>query len=132
MGWRSRRPDRRFVMRGPEIVNVIGRMRTNDHLFVKWWRKENDFIDYDLLDHFLENLTDTEEIGGIDLLTMDEMWHEVERVSDNHVRLVHGDNGDVIGWLHEGKSGMRSHTCDLTAENLMKIFDIETKGNPIH
>lgn len=119
-------------MRGPEILNEIEKMRTTDHLFVKWWRKENDFLDYDTLDHFIENVSEKEEIGGIDLLTMDDMWHEVERVGGEHVRLVQGKEGDKIGWLHEGKTGVLSHTCDFTPENLLKIFDIETKGNPIH
>lgn len=119
-------------MRGPEIVNEVTRMRTSDHMFVKWWRKENDFLDYDLLDHFLETISDNEEIGGIDLLTMDEMWHEVEKIGGEHVRLVNGEKGNVIGWFHEGKTGVKSHTCDFTPENLLKIFDVETKGNPIH
>jgi len=119
-------------MRGPEITKEINEHLTSEHQFVKWWRKENDFLDFDLINRFMDNLSSNDEIGGIDLLTMEEMWREVKRVSGDKVKLVEDENGKFVGWLHESKEGLKSYTCKYTPENLMNIFDSETRGNPIH
>jgi hypothetical protein len=124
--------ERRFAMRGPEITKHIREHLTSDHRFVKMWRKENDFLDYDLVERFMNNITDDEDIGGLDLLTMDEMWDELKRIGGEKVSRIHGSEGDIVGWLHKGKEGLKSYTCDFTPENLMKIYDVETRGNPVH
>ena len=118
-------------MRGHDAVVTLNERRTDKHFFVKWWRKEEDFLDYDLIDRFVENTRGTEEIGGIDLLTMDDMWNEVRRVGGSRVTLLHGTGGDSVEWVHKGKSGIRKNTCAFTPETLMQIFDIETKGNAV-
>jgi hypothetical protein len=118
-------------MRGREIVAALNERRTEKHCFVKWWRKEEDFLDYDLIDRFVENTGGTEEIGGIDLLTMDEMWNEVRRIGGTRVTLLHNENGDRVEWVHEGKTGLRTNVCAFTPETLMEIFDVETRGNPV-
>jgi hypothetical protein len=118
-------------MRGHDAVAAINDQRTEKHCFVRWWRKEEDFLDYDLIDRFVENTGGTEEIGGIDLLTMDDMWKEVRRVSGSRVTLLHGTNGDSVEWTHRGKTGERKNSCGLTPETLMQIYDVETKGNAI-
>lgn len=118
-------------MRGREIVVALDERRSEDHRFVKWWRKETDFLDYDLIDRFVENTGGTMEIGGIDLLTMDDMWNEVKRVGGTRVTLLHDENGDKVRWVHEGKAGLRTNVCPYTPETLMEIFDVETKGNPV-
>jgi hypothetical protein len=114
-----------------EIMKLIGERRTDEDRFVKWWRKEEDFLDYDLIDRFLENSTAGEEIGGIELLTLEEMWEEVKRVGGTRVNRVHDENGDRVEWLHKAKDGMRSEVCMYTPEMLMTIFDVETRGNPV-
>ena len=118
-------------MRGREIVTALNKRRTDEHYFVKCWRKEEDFLDYDLIDRFLENTGGSEEIGGIDLLTMDDMWNEVRRVSGSRVTLLHDQNGDKVEWVHKGKTGVRTNVCAFTPETLMEIYDVETKGNPV-
>jgi len=118
-------------MRGQEIVKTISERRSEKLCFVKCWRKEEDFLDYDLIDRFLENTKGTDEFGGIDLLTMDDMWNEVTRVSGSRVTLLHGTDGDRVEWVHKGKKGVQKITCAYTPETLMEIFDVETKGNPV-
>jgi hypothetical protein len=118
-------------MKGREIVDTVNKRRSNDHRFVKWWRKESDFLDYDLVDHFVDSVGGADEIGGVDLLTMDDMWQEVRRVSGTRVTLLHGSDGDKVRWVHEGKSGVSTNVCRYTPETLMEIFDVETKGNPV-
>lgn len=118
-------------MRGREIIANLGTRRNEEHRFVKWWRKEQDFVDFDLLDHFIENTGGSDEIGGIDLLTMDEMWDEVRRVTGTRVALLHDAGGDKVTWAHKGKTGLHVNVCPYTAETLLEIFDVETKGNPV-
>ncbi|MFA7404523.1 MAG: hypothetical protein WC007_11035 [Pelobacteraceae bacterium] len=118
-------------MRGREIIEALDKRRTEDHRFVKWWRKEEDFLDYDLIDRFVENTGGTVEIGGIDLLTMDDMWNEVKRVGGTRVTLLHDETGDRVQWVHKGKTGVHTNVCTFTPETLMEIFDVETKGNPV-
>ena len=118
-------------MRGQDIIKTLNERRSEDFCFVKCWRKENDFLDNDLIDRFLENIKGTEEFGGIDLLTMDDMWSEVSRVGGSRVTLLHSKDGDRVEWIHKGKSGVRTNVCDYTPQTLIEIYDVETKGNPV-
>ncbi len=118
-------------MRGSEIISTLDSRRTDNHQFVKWWRKEEDFLDYDLIDRFIDNTTSGEEIGGLDLLTMDEMWNEIVRVCGTQVKRVLDASGDKVEWVHSGKGGTTTHVCAYTPESLMEIFDTETRGNPV-
>ncbi len=118
-------------MRGRDVVKTINERVGREHRFVRWWRNEEDFLDYDLIDRFVVNHSDSEEIGGLELLTMEEMWGELKRVGGERVKLVHSDTGETVEWLHKGKSGVHRDVCPYTAETLMTIFDVETHGNPV-
>ncbi|RNC67468.1 MAG: hypothetical protein ED859_14665 [Desulfuromonadales bacterium] len=118
-------------MRGSEIKRMLTENVRSEHRFVRWWRKENDFFDYDLIDRFLEGVSSGEEIGGIELLTMDEMLEELRRVSGNRVTVVHGEAGDSVKWIHGGSGGERVDVCMYTPEALLTIYDAETRGNPV-
>jgi hypothetical protein len=118
-------------MKGREIYSTVVNLRSDEHRFVKWWRKENDFLDYDLIDRFVDNVEHAEEIGGFDLLTLDEMWAEVKRVVGKRINLVHEVKGDRVEWTHMGKDGMRNEVCIYSPETIMHIFDVETRGNPV-
>jgi len=118
-------------MRGQEIITILQDKRNEKDCFVKWWRKEEDFLDYDLVDRFMANFSGAEEIGGISLLNMDEMWEELKRIGGTRVVLLHDAGGDKVRWVHKGKNGITTEICPYTAETLMAIFDTETKGNPV-
>ncbi|NVN98906.1 MAG: hypothetical protein HXX17_06235 [Geobacteraceae bacterium] len=118
-------------MRGAEISSALVKLRSDEHSFVKWWRKENDFLDYDLIDRFMDNINHAEEIEGFELLTLDEMWQRVEQVCGSRVNLVHSGKGDQVEWTYPGKSGTHHEVCIYSPETVMSIFDIETKGNPV-
>lgn len=118
-------------MSGSEIEKTLEERDATTQLFVKWWRKENDFLDYDLVDRFIKNTSGTVEIGGIDLLTMDDMWNEVKRIGGTRVKLLHDRSGDRIEWHVKGKKGLRTKVCNYTPQALMTIFDRETDGNPV-
>lgn len=119
-------------MKKSEILEKIKEQRNASHYFVKWWRKENDFVDYELIDRFIDDADDTKEMEGFNLLTMDEMWNVLQKVSGINVKLLHNISGDKVEWVHIGKSGTKTQTCVYTPETLMTIFDVETKGNPIN
>jgi len=118
-------------MKGREIVTTLKEHARAEHCFVKWWRKEEDFLDYDLIDRFLEHVTKDEEIGGAELLTMNDMLNEVKRVCGTRVKFIHEPSGDRIEWAHRAQKGVKTHVCAYTPEALMTIFDVETHGNPV-
>ena len=118
-------------MRESEILKMIEERRNENHHFVKWWRKEDDFFDYDLIERFKENAGSNKELGGIDLLTMDDMWNELKRIAGARVKLMHDTSGQSVEWVHTGKAGTKTQVCTYTPETLMTIFDVETKGNPV-
>lgn len=118
-------------MKEYEMLKMIEERRSENHRFVKFWRKENDFVDYDLIESFVENAGSNKELGGIELLTMDDMWNELKRVAGARVKLVRDTSGDKVEWVHEGKTGTKTQVCTYSPETLMTIFDVETKGNPV-
>lgn len=118
-------------MKGNEILKVLDEQRNKEHKFIKWSRKEDDFVDYDLIERFIDNFSGSTELDNISLLTMEEMWHELQRLAGKRVQLVSGSAGDSVEWVHHGKKGTTTQNCPYTAENLMTIFDIESKGNPV-
>jgi hypothetical protein len=122
----------RCAMRGSDIITSINERRTDKHCFIKWWRKEEDFLDYDLIDRFVENTVGSEEIGGFELLTLDDMWDEVRRIGGSRVTLVHcTESGDKVKWTHKGKAGISNTVCAFSPESLMQIYDVETRGNAV-
>jgi hypothetical protein len=118
-------------MTSREVLKKINENRKAEHIFVRWTRRENDFADYDLVDRFIDNLSSGEEIGDVDLITMDEMWHEIKRISKDTVRLNSTTSGETVEWRHKGKDGVTTQICPYTASTLMTIFDVETRGNAI-
>ncbi len=118
-------------MKEYEMLKIIEERRNENHHFVKLWRKENDFVDYDMIERFIENAGSNKDLGGIDLLTMDDMWNELKRIAGTRVKLVHDTTGDNVEWVHEGKTGTKTQVCAYTPETLITIFDVETKGNPV-
>jgi hypothetical protein len=118
-------------VRESEILKMIEERRNENHHFVKWWRKEDDFLDYELIERFIENAGSNKELEGIDLLTMDDMWNELKRIAGARVKLMHDTTGDKVEWVYKGKTGTKTQVCAYTPETLMSIFDVETKNNPV-
>jgi hypothetical protein len=118
-------------MRVLDLEKTLSEHQEENYRFVKCWRKEEDFLDYDLIDRFLKNTRATDEFGGCDLLTMEDMWGEVKRVGGTRVKLLHDKKGDMVEWVHKGKTGTRTNVCAFTPETLMEIFDVEVRGNPV-
>jgi len=122
--------ERRPTMSGREVVRAVEATKTPDHRFIKWWRKENDFTDLELIDTFIAGVGSSDEIGGFELLDMDQAWRLVTRLCPDRVSRRTFDRHEEIIWDRKGKDGaLRSYRCDFSPEFLLKIFDVETRGN---
>lgn len=119
-------------MKGTELVAAIEARRRPDLQFIKWWRREEDFLDYDLIDRFLQNTDPEEEIGGFELVGMDEVWERVKHVAGDRVRHEMREESDSVEWKRGAEGGeIRKFSCAWSPENLLKILDVETRGSVI-
>lgn len=118
-------------MKSNEILQDLKQAKLNGKEFIKWWRRENDFADYEMIDRFIER-GDHAEIENYTLLDMDEMWELAKTWKSSGLRCIKSEDGKTIEWQHTGKDGQpRTHTCPYNAESLMTIFDVETRGDTI-
>ena len=113
-------------MTGREVLEQIKTTRTSDQQFIKWWRKEEDWLDFDVIDTFVANTSDSEEIGGFELVGYDEMWAFLEKVAPGRVAKTQRGGEYLVSW--KKKSG-EERECLYTPQALVDIFDTETGGN---
>ncbi len=119
-------------MTGNELKRDIRNNSSSVRCFIKWWRKENDFADYELVDHFLENLSPKSEIEGYQLLTMGEMLQELKRHEPTRVWVDTQHGEKVLHWQHAGSDGvLREDTYRYMPEVLMALFDKVTHGDTL-
>ena len=112
-------------MRESEIVKELKEKRLADQVFIKWWRKEEDCLDIDLVDRFMADSGKNLEVGGYELYTMDQMWDELKKVCGDRVAKGEKDGMPVVFWTRKGEK----RSCPLLPESLLEIFDSETRGN---
>jgi hypothetical protein len=113
-------------MKGSEVqAQIIEQNQEGRYAFISWWRREEDWLDYDLLDRFVANASPDEEIDGFSLLTLEEMWEQLIKVAGGRVMRVEGYVGGKIVWEHKGER----REYPFSADAIMEIFDEETEGN---
>ena len=119
-------------MNGNELFKQLEELRKENHQFIKWWRKENDFVDIELLDSFCETVKAGDEFEGFELLDMEQLWEIVKRLCGDRVMRTQRDGHEVINWERLDKQGAkRTISCSFAPEFLLQIFDVETRGNYI-
>ena len=120
-------------MKGKEVKTRLMGEKTGDHHFIKWWRRENDFADYEIIDNFLKDALDDQEFAGFELLTTEQMWNAVKNMIPDQITLEkRSRGGEVIIWKRSGKKGEEKVVeCPFIPDSLMTIFDVVTRGNPI-
>lgn len=117
-------------MRANDIIRELSMHPQENREFIRWWRKENDFADYELLRNFFRNADADQEIGGYDLLDREQMWQELRRWVPKGITRVNTWDGEMIEWSRVGKDGKRhAYQCPFNAETLMLIYDEETRGD---
>ncbi len=112
-------------MRESEVRKEISEQRLSNQVFIKWWRKEQDLLDFDLIDRFLEGTGENREIGGYELYTVDQMWNELKKVCGERVAKGTRNGQSVVTWMRKGEE----RSCPFIPESLLEIFDVETRGN---
>ncbi len=119
-------------MTGQELKRKLMNTETDGRCFIKWWRKENDFADYELIDHFLEHLSPENEFEGFQLMTMDEMWSELQNLEPKRIWMEKQHGEKVLHWQHLGRDGnLREDIYRFSPEVLMALFDKESRGDTL-
>lgn len=119
-------------MTGYDIIRELRGTGRGDRAFIKWWRKENDFADYELVDTFLANLQPDHEFADFELLTLEQMWEELTRRERQRVTLDRHRGETVIRWRHiAGDGTLRDEIYPYDAVSLMTVFDGETRGDTL-
>jgi hypothetical protein len=92
-------------MTGYELKQSLMNKDADSRCFIKWWRKENDFADYELIDRFLENLTPEREFEVFELLSMDDMYKELKRHASKRIWTEKYKGEPMLHWKHLGGDG---------------------------
>jgi len=115
-----------------EFLDVIEQGKKNGKEFIKWWRKENDFVDFDLIDRYLRINDGRRNFENFDLLDKDEMWDVLQKQIPGDISHRVATKSDTIEWRHLGKDGEKhTYVCPYNAHSIMAIFDAETKGDTL-
>jgi len=119
-------------MRTNEIIRGIEEGQKAGKKFIKWWRIENDFTDYETFDSFIAHADSYHEIAGYQLLDIDEMWDVLKTWKPTGLKRVKTAKGEMIEWQKKAADGtLATETCPLTAKAIMYIFDSETGGDVV-
>lgn len=120
-------------MQGNELVKRIKRDREAhpERVFIKWWRKEEDWVDFDLVTRFLETVNYGSEIGGYELIDQDEMWRTIEQRAGGRASKALRDGRSVVLWDPPKNAEVEERLPEYpdTPETLLKILDVETNYN---
>ena len=121
-------------MQGYELVKMIEQERTShpDHVFIKWWRNEEDYIDFDLVLRFLEKIDyGGAEVAGFELIDQEEMWRTIEKRCGGRATKVKRDGSWVLLWTPPEGAEVEERLPEYpyTPEYLLKILDVETNYN---
>jgi hypothetical protein len=121
-------------MEGYELTKKIDQEKAKhpDRIFIKWWRREEDFVDFDLLSRFLANLEYGADIGGFELIDQEEMWRTIESRCDGRASRIQRDDGSyVLVWTPPKGAEVEENLPEYpyTPETLVKILDVETDYN---
>ena len=120
-------------MQGYELVKKIESERNAhpERMFIRWWRKEEDYLDFDLVARFLEKLDYGAEIGGFDLIDQEEMWQTIKKRCDGRAAKVQRDGRWVLVWTPPEGAEIEERLSEYpdTPESLLKILDVETNFN---
>ncbi len=119
-------------MKGAEIVQRLETECQEQHKFIKWWRIENDFVDYELIETFISTVDRNQVFAGYELLNMEQMWTLLKAQAPQRVQRKEREHKDVIVWEHHTRKGeVKEEVCPFIPQSLMTIMDVETRGNVI-
>jgi len=104
--------------------------RTENHCFIKWWRKDEGVVDIELLDTFFDTAKAGDRFDGFELLDMEDMWVIVKRQCLGWVERTVQNDDEVLIWERvDSTGGKRRINCQFAPEFLIKVFEVETGGH---
>jgi len=115
-------------MKGSEIVSELAKRDDARNCFIKWWRKENDFVDFELVNRFMASGVEDLDFSGYELLDMAQMWNLLQTYAAYGVDSAQKGGEKLLIWR---RAGGETVTMPFTAENLMDVFDAETRGDVV-
>ncbi|PLX75618.1 MAG: hypothetical protein C0615_07785 [Desulfuromonas sp.] len=116
-------------MRGSDIIRELETRQQSGQPFIRWWRRENDFADYELLKDFRKRVEPNQEFEGFELLDIESMWKTLVKQSTHRLARDKRKGVEVIIWEHEDTEGyVKEQVCPFSPDAVMTIFDVETKG----
>jgi len=119
-------------MKASEIRQELGREKVDGSCIIKWWRKENDFVDYELVETFVATAEPNQEFAGYEILDRAAMWEALRQVTPDHVSREKRGGAEVIVWRHQLEDGAeKTEVCPFSTQNLLAIFDAETGGDVV-
>lgn len=120
-------------MQGYDLVKRIQKERTKNpnNIFIKWWRKEEDWIDFDLVSRFLETYDYGADIGGFSLIDEPEMWRTLQSRCKGKVSKVERDGKWVLLYNPPKGAEIEEQVSEFpySPESMLKILDLETGNN---
>ena len=115
-----------------DFIKVIEQGKKEGKEFIKWWRKESDFVDFELIDRYLQAEDARHDFENFDLLDKQEMWKVLQEQVPGDLYHRVATQSDTIEWQRIGKDGKtQTYVCPYNAHAMMSIFDAETKGQTL-
>ena len=113
-------------MRGADVVAQVKAQRKSGHYFIKWWRKDSDIVDFELIDAFVDHVEPEDIIDGFELLDMESMWELLTRLNPDTLMRGMKDGEPVFQWAWVDKDGSKKTTSyPFTPEAIMELIETE-------
>jgi hypothetical protein len=109
-----------------EIVDRIAAQRREEHCFIKSWGTGHKFVDFDLIDRFLQKAGPDDPIEGFELLDIEQMWQVLIELDPDKLARVRRGDGEVIEWVWRDRDGTeKKRVYPFSPEGIMTIIDDE-------
>jgi hypothetical protein len=112
-----------------DFLKVIEQGKKEGKEFIKWWRKENDFVDFELIDRYLQTEDARHDFENFDLLDIEEMWEILKEQVPGELYHRVATKSDTIEWQRIGKDGEKhTYVCHLMPTRLCRFSMQKPKG----
>ena len=109
-----------------EVINQIAAQRRGEHCFIKSWGSGHKFVDFDLIDRFIQKAGQGDQIEGFELLDIERMWQILIDLDPDRLIRVKGENSEIIEWMWSDSDGTEKKTVyPFSPEGIMTIIDDE-------
>jgi hypothetical protein len=121
-------------MKGYDLEKRIQKERQKhpDNIFIKTWRKEEDWIDFDLVARFLETLDYSQDFGGFSLIDEQEMWQTLQNRCGSRLSKVQREGKWVLQYKPPKGAEIEEKLppeFPYSPDSLLRILEVETQGN---